>query len=105
MSAKFNKDDIIMGYQIAVNYTGLFAGKILRIRPAIKLFGNPSYEIELVEVFQRKGHTKIWVSEDFSLPFNKEKFEIAIIHWNQFHEYINRSKEEIRELRALFSKS
>ena len=105
MSTKFGKDDIIMGYQIAVNYTGLFAGKILRVRPAIKLFGNPSYEIELVEVFQRKGHTKIWVDEDFSIPFNKEKFEIAIIHWNQFHEYINRSKEEIRELRALFSQS
>jgi hypothetical protein len=105
MSNKFSKDDIIMGYQIAVNYTGLFAGKILRVRPAIRLFGNPSYEIELMEVFQRKGHTKIWVSEDFSLPFNKEKFEVAIIHWNQFHECINRSKEEIRELRAQFSQS
>ena len=105
MSNKFSKDDFIMGYQIAVNYTGLFAGKILRIRPAIRLFGNPSYEIELFEVFQRKGHTKIWVDEDFSLPFNKEKFDIASIHWNQFHEYINRSKEEIRELRALFSTS
>jgi hypothetical protein len=68
-----------MGYQIAVNYTGLFAGKILRVRPTIKLFGNPSYEIELMEVFQRKCHTKIWISEDLSLPFNKEKFEIAII--------------------------
>jgi len=105
MSTKFSKGDIIMGYQIAVNYTGLFAGKILRVRPSIRLFGNPSYEIELMEVFQRKGHTKIWVDEDFSLPFNKDIFEIAIIHWNQFHEYINRSKEEIRELRALFSKS
>ncbi|MDD5616316.1 MAG: hypothetical protein PHH85_08960 [Candidatus Methanoperedens sp.] len=105
MSTKFSKDDIIMGYQIAVNYTGLFAGKILRVRPAIKLFGNPSYEIELMEVFQTKGHTKIWVDEDFSLPFDKEKFEIAIFHWNQFHEHINKSKEEIRELRALFSKS
>jgi hypothetical protein len=105
MSNKFSKDDIIMGYQKAENYTGLFAGKILRVRPAIKLFGNPCYEIELMEVFQRKGYTKIWVSEEFSLPFNKEKFEIAIIHWNQFHEYINRSKEEIRELRALFSES
>lgn len=105
MPDKFNKDDIIMGYQIAVNYTGLFAGKILRTRPAIKLFGNPSYEIELMEILQRKGHTKIWVDEDFSLPFNKEIFELALIHWNQFHEYINRSKEEIRELRALFSKS
>jgi hypothetical protein len=105
MSNKYSKGDIIMGYQIAVNYTGLFAGKILRIRPAISLFGNPSYEIELMEKLQKKSQNKIWVDEDFSIPFNEEKFEIALIHWNQFHEYINRSKDEIRELRALFSKS
>ncbi len=105
MPSKYNKDDIIMGYQIAVNYTGLFAGRILRIRPAIKLFGSPSYEIELKEELQRKGHTIIWVDEDFSLPFDNEKFKIALVHWNKFHEYIDRSKEEIRELRALFSKT
>jgi hypothetical protein len=105
MSNKYSEGDIIMGYQIAINYTGLFSGKILRIRPAIRLFGNPSYEIELMEELKRNVQTKIWVDEDFSLPFNKEKFEIALIHWNQFHEYINRSKEEIRELKALFSKS
>ncbi len=105
MSAKFNQDDIIMGYQIAVNYTGLFAGRILRVRPAIKLFGSPSYEIELMEELQRKGHAKIWVDEDFSLKFDRQKFEIALVHWNKFHEYIDRSKGEIRELRALFSKN
>lgn len=104
-STKYDKDNIIMGYQIAVNYTGLFAGKILRVRPAIKLFGSPSYEIELMEELQRKGHTKIWVDENFSILFNKEIFETAFVHWNMFHEYIDRSKNEIRELRALFSKT
>ncbi len=103
MSTKYNQGDIIMGYQIAVNYTGLFAGRILRVRPSIKLFGNASYEIELKEELQRKGHTVIWVDEEFSIPFNKEKFDIAIIHWNKFHEYINMSKDEIRELRSIFA--
>ncbi len=103
MSTKYNPDDIIMGYQIAVNYTGLFAGKIIRVRPSIKLFGSANYEIELMEELQRKGHVKIWVDEEFSFPFNKEKFDIALAHWNKFHEHINSSKEEIREIRALFS--
>ena len=104
-STKYSKDNIIMGYQIAVNYTGLFAGKILRVRPAIKLFGSPTYEIELMVELQRKGHTKIWVDENFSVPFNKEIFDKAFFHWNMFHEHIDRSKNEIRELRALFSKT
>ncbi len=103
MSTKYNQDDVIMGYQIAVNYTGLFAGTIIRVRPSIKLFGNANYEIELMEELQRKGHVKIWVEEEFSIPFNKEKFDRALAHWNNFHEYINRSKDEIREIRAMFS--
>ncbi|VVB86626.1 Uncharacterised protein [uncultured archaeon] len=102
MPSKYKYNDIIMGYQVAVNYTGLFVGKIIRVRPAIKLFGSPSYEIELLEDFREKGYGKIWVDEEFSIPFEKEKFDIALGHWKKFHEYIGRSKDEIRELRALF---
>jgi len=105
MATKYNKNDMIMGYQIGIKYTGLFAGKILRSIPAIRLFGTASYEIELTEELQKNGLTKIWVDEEFSSPFNKEMYEEALDHWKKFHEHIELSKREIKNLRTIFSKS
>lgn len=105
MSTKYNKNDMIMGYQIGIKYTGLFAGKIFRLIPAIRLFGTASYEIELIEELQKNGLTKIWVDEEFSFPFNKETYEKALAHWKKFHEHIELSKQEIKNLRTIFSKS
>lgn len=103
--SKYNKDDMIMGYQTWVTYTGLFAGKVLEVHPVIKLFGTSSYRIELTKELQRNGITRIWVKEESSFPFNRETYEKALSHWNNFYEYMDRANKEIKSLRGLFPKS
>lgn len=95
-----------MGYQKSIQYTGFFAGKVLRAIPAIRLlFGNTSYEIELVEELQSNSLSTIWVDEEAALPFDEETYQKALYHWKKFYEYINMSNQEINNLRDLLRKA
>lgn len=106
MITKFKKNDKIMGYQKGIKYTGFFAGKVIRVIPAaIRLFGNTSYEIELVKELQSNNLATMWVDEENALPFNEETYKKAFNHWKMFHEYMNMSNQEINNLRNLFKKT
>lgn len=99
---KFDVDDMIMGYQRSIKYSGFFAGKVVKVRPSLKLFSDTSYEIELTEELQKPDLVKIWVDQEFSLPFNREMYEEALYHWRKFDEYLERSKKEIELIKTLF---
>lgn len=106
VTTKFKKNDMIMGYQKSIKYTGFFAGKVLRAIPSPRLlFGNTSYEIELMEELQDDGLSAIWVDEETAMPFNQETYEKALYHWKKFYEYINMSNEEISNLRNLLKEA